>query len=198
MFREQRSALVAIVAASVVVLAIVPGAAAAGPTATMTPASGLVDGQRTTIHGSGFPSHVELQVLECIGTARDLPRDDRSCEGDTLDSTGYTDAQGNYLNAPGDPSGDTQGYRISTLPSATFKVVSIHCGPTDPCLLYVGTQFNDFTKPHVFVPFQFAGAPAKSSNSTWVIVLVAVVAVVLVTGFVLLRRRRGGAAVATR
>ncbi|HEY4409068.1 MAG TPA: hypothetical protein VGO87_04250 [Acidimicrobiia bacterium] len=130
------------------------------PSATMTPSRGLVDGQRTTITGTGFDPYTAVQVLACQGTVVNPPKDSTACEGVTLDSSGYTDAAGNYRNAAGDPSGDTAGYRVAILPSAQFKTVSIHCGPADPCVLYVGEQFNDFSKPHTFVPMVFKGAPA--------------------------------------
>src|SRR5260370_41970132 len=111
------------------------------PSATMIPAGGLTDGQRTTITAGGFHPFTGIQVLACAGTVANPPKDAQSCEGVTLDSSGYTDGNGNYRNAPGDPTGDTAGYRVAVLPSAEFKTVSIRCGPADPCVLYVGGQF---------------------------------------------------------
>ena len=153
--------------AVVLVLGGSPGlsarAEAAAPTATVVPSAGLVDGQRVTIRASGFHPYTPVQVLACEGTAEKPPLDSRACEGVTLDSTGYTDAGGRYLNEPGDPSGDTVGYRVAVLPSEIFKTVSIACGPHDPCVLYVGEEFNDFSKPHIFVPIAFAGGGAPAA-----------------------------------
>ena len=137
------------------------------PSATMIPSNGLVDGQVTTITATGFDPYAAIQVLACQGTVAAPPKDSTACEGVTLDSSGYTDAHGNYRNTPGDPTGDTSGYRIAALPSAQFKTVSIRCGPADPCVLYVGQQFNDFAKPHTFIPMAFKGAtPASQSGGT--------------------------------
>jgi hypothetical protein len=133
----------------------------------MVPSRNLVDGQRTTITAAGFEPDTAIQVLACEGTVAEPPRDARSCEGVTLDSSGYTDGNGSYRNAPGDPTGDTAGYRVSLLPSGEFKTVSIHCGPAAPCVLYVGQQFTDFGKPHTFVPLAFKGAaPVGGSGGT--------------------------------
>lgn len=164
--RRERRALLTASVALVASSAVAPVAAATGPTATLTPDTSLVDGQHATIHASGFPPHTELQVVECAGSKDHLPKDSRECEGSTLDSSGYTDAAGRYLNAPGDPSGDTAGYGISVLPSKTFPVVSVHCGPADPCVLFVGEQVNDFTQPHVFLPFSFKGAKTATTSTS--------------------------------
>jgi hypothetical protein len=167
------------------------------PTAAMNPSHGLVDGQRTTITATGFHPFTAIQVLACQGTVTNPPKDSTACEGVTLDSSGYTDANGNYRNAPGDPSGDTAGYRVAVLPSPQFKIVSIHCGPADPCVLYVGEQFNDFSKPHTFVPMVFKGAaPAGRPLGSGTVLEggVGVLLVVAAFGVLWNRRRRRAAA----
>jgi|GEM_PF-4298683 len=161
------------------------------PSATMSPSHGLVDGQRTTITATGFEPFTGVQVLACQGTMAHLPKDSTACEGVTLDSSGYTDAHGNYRNAPGDPTGDTAGYRVAVLPSAQFKTVSIHCGPADPCVLYVGEQFTDFAKPHTFVPMTFkAPTPAGSAGNTGALVEGGIVVLLAVAAGALVRHRR--------
>jgi hypothetical protein len=163
------------------------------PLAAMTPSRGLVDGQRTTITATGFDPYTAIQVLACQGTMATPPKDATACEGVTLDSSGYTDAHGDYRNTPGDPTGDTAGYRVSVLPSAQFKTVSIRCGPADPCLLYIGEEFNDFSKPHTFVPLVFKGAaPARGVGGTSGLVDggIGVALVALAAGAVLWQRRR--------
>jgi hypothetical protein len=167
----------------------------------MIPAGGLTDGQRTTITASGFHPFTGIQVLACAGTVANPPKDAQSCEGVTLDSSGYTDGNGNYRNAPGDPTGDTAGYRVAVLPSPEFKTVSIHCGPADPCVLYVGEQFTDFSKPHTFLPMAFKGAvapaPARGAAAGSAMGLEAglgTVLLALAAGSLLVRRRRRRAA----
>ena len=167
------------------------------PSVTLNPSHGLVDGQLTTITATGFDPFTAIQVLACQGTAANPPKDSTACEGVTLDSSGYTDAHGVYRNAPGDPTGDTAGYRVAVLPSAQFKTVSIHCGPADPCVLYVGEQFTDFSRPHTFVPMVFKGtAPAGPSGGTGAVLEggLGVLLVVAAAGAVLAQRRRRRAA----
>src|SRR5260370_42013763 len=108
------------------------------PSATMIPAGGLTDGQRTTITAGGFHPFTGIQVLACAGSVANPPKDAQSCEGVTLDSSGYTDGNGHYRNAPGDPTGDTAGHRVAALPPAQFQAVRIPCGPADPRLLHCG------------------------------------------------------------
>jgi MYXO-CTERM domain-containing protein len=167
-----------------------------GPSATMTPSHGLVDGQLTTISATGFDPFTAIQVLACQGSVANPPKDSTACEGVTLDSSGYTDAQGRYRNTPGDPTGDTAGYRVAALPSARFKTVSIHCGPADPCVLYVGEQFNDFARPHTFVPMVFKGtAPAgPSGGGTGTVLEGGLGLLLVVAAAAAVRRRRRRAA----
>jgi hypothetical protein len=187
-----RTVVAGIVLAATAVLT--PTAArAAGPRATMTPDHNLTDGQHVTIRASGFDPDTPIQVLACSGTLADPPKDARACEGTTLDSHGYTDARGNYLNAPSDPSGDTAGYRVAVLPSEALKTVSIRCGPQDPCVLYVGPYFNDFTAPHTFLPLVYKGAPAAAGGShapTPALLAVPVLLVGVAGAFAVVRRRR--------
>ena len=168
--------------------------AAAGPTATMSPNTGLIDLQRTTIRGGGFPAHRQIQVLQCEGTLQSPPRDARACEGDTLDSAGYSDAQGRYVNEPKDPTGHTAGYEVYILPSATLSVVSIRCGPANPCVLYIGVQFTDFSQPHTFISMSFRGAVATASPADhrlpWAEVSIAAVIAVGLGTYLYARRRK--------
>jgi hypothetical protein len=122
------------------------------------------------------------------------------CEALSLDSTGTTSATGDYVNEPGDPSGDTAGFSVTALPSRLSKTVTIRCGPKDPCVLYIGENYHDFTRPHTFLAMSFAGAPAaatpKKSDVTKTVVVGVVAAILVIGGLVVLgrrRRRRGGA-----
>lgn len=141
-------------------------AGAEGPTASVTPTAGLADGQRVAIRGSGFEPFTRIQVLECAGTAKRPPKDNHECQGLTLDSSAMTDGGGSFVNSPDDPTRRTHGYRVVTLPKPAMTPLGPHCGPTDPCGLYVGVQETDFARPHVFVALSFTGAPAPHRSAT--------------------------------
>lgn len=175
-------------------------AGAATPTAAITPGSRVADGQIVTIRGAGFPAHTNIEVLECAGAAAHLPRDATHCEGFTADTTGYSDAQGNFLDAPGDVAGGTSGYHVYALPTPLAKAVSIRCGPNDPCVLYVGVDFQDFKLAHVFIPISFGSGPATASSgskASWVVPALVVLLLLAGGGLFLIRRRRPEGVTAT-
>jgi hypothetical protein len=63
-----------------------------GPTVTVSPATGVKDGQTVTVHGTGFPaSQPTVYALECSGTSGQA-----ACDVGTLDATGHTDASGSF------------------------------------------------------------------------------------------------------
>ncbi|MHB8464808.1 MAG: hypothetical protein ACYDH6_23365 [Acidimicrobiales bacterium] len=162
-------------------------ASASGPSGSIQPSIGLVNNQLVTIRAVGFSPSTRIQVLECSGTAARPPKDNHSCQGLTLDTSGVTDPSGAYLNSPADPTQATRGYRIRTLPVA-LDLLGIHCGPHDACGVYVGPQEGDFTRPHLFLPFSFAGAPGGGSSFPWWVV--GVLAALAVAVAAALRRRR--------
>jgi hypothetical protein len=175
-------------------------AATTSPTASATPDTGLANGQRINVRASGFEPLVNIEVMECKGTAAAPPKDLTSCEGLSADTTGYTDDQGNYVNAPGVYGGRRMlGFKALVLPSPQARYASIRCGPVDPCVLYVGVDFHDFKLPHVFVPISFAGgstAPATTttpphspSGSSPLPLLLLAVAVLVVVALIVVRRR---------
>ena len=188
--RFRLRALLALGGSALFALGVISPTAASGPTATVTPSTGLVDLQRITIRGSGFEPFTPIQVLECNGTMKSLPRDATACEGISLDSSGYTDRGGNYVNAP--HTGRTNGFLVLVLPDAQADIVSIHCGrPGDPpCVLYIGEDHNNFQRPHAFAAIRFKGQPASGGSSiTWVVIVVAVL--IGGAGVVVVRRRAG-------
>ena len=166
---------------SIVVVSVMTSASAAGPTVTVTPTSNLMDGQRLVIRGSGFDPYKAIQVLECNGTASNPPPDATYCEGTTIDSSGYTDRQGTYVNAPGGQGAlhTTKGYLLFALPDAVDTLVNIHCGhPKDPpCVLYIGEDHNNFTLKHAFVPITFKGQAVSHGGSTAPIALAVLIVV---------------------
>jgi len=143
----------------------------AGPWATASPATNLIDGQRgIVVRGGGFPAYRTIQVEECVGTVGNPPPDNTSCEGDTIDTQAVTDGHGAFANAPMDSAGHT-GYEAFRLPSPTLHAAtSIPCDASHPCVLYVGIDQNDFAQPHTFVAITFAPgnavAPGGSAPTT--------------------------------
>ena len=179
---------------SAVCLILLAGVAAAraassgaAPTAAASPSTGLVDGQVITVRAAGFAPDTPIQVLECQGTAKHPPKDNHACQGLTLDASGVADGAGKYLNSRTDPTRQTHGYRVHRLPLA-IDLQGIHCGPRDPCGLYVGPQEGDFRLPHAFVPITFAGA-ASGGGSTWPWIGLGAIVFAGVVGVAVLGRR---------
>jgi Neocarzinostatin family len=124
---------------------------------SVTPATGLTDGQIVAVHAGGLPPEHTIQVEQCAGTAAAPPPDNTACDGLTLDTQAGSDAAGQYVNAPGDVGGDT-GFRVYTRPSRLLNApTTITCDAAHPCVLYVGVDQNDFSKPHAFAEIRFAG-----------------------------------------
>lgn len=194
--RLRLTALVAVAVAMLagaLVITAAPPASAGGPSATIAPSTGLNNLQIVTVKGSGFPPDSRIQILECAGTALRPPKDNNACQGLTLNTEAVTDLRGQFVNEPHDPSGKTGGVRIFTLPRKSFSPYPPKCDATDPCGLYVGVQETDFSQPHTFVPFFFAGAPSREGggSSDVPVAVVAVLAVLAIGGgAVVVARRR--------
>ena len=186
--RLRHAAAAALGALTVAVAALGTPAVASGPTVTVTPSRELTDQQVVSVSGSGFPPFTQVQMLECAGTMAKPPKDDRACQGLTLSAV-VTDVGGSFTNSATDPSHRSHGYRIFALPRRAFSPYPPVCNATSPCLLYVGLQQNDFSQPHVFVPFAFAGAPSAAGNS-WLPATAAVVVALLAAAVLVVARRR--------
>jgi LPXTG-motif cell wall-anchored protein len=132
-------------------------AGAAGVSATVAPASGLVDGQRVAIHAAGFHPFTNILVEECGGTMQALPTDNTACEGFTGDTTVSADASGNYANDPA-AANNSKGFKALLLPRPVGVRSPLTCDPTHPCVLYIGEDHNDFTQPHAFAAIAFGSA----------------------------------------
>jgi len=141
-------------------------AAAATPAAKVTPTSRLADGQVMSVSGTGFTPNHQVQTIQCSGTVASPPKDQQSCEGLTLDSSSFTNGDGAFVNSPSDPTHQTHGIAVYDVPGHAVNQASIRCGPTDPCVLYVGDDFHDFSYPHVFIGLQFAGSTGSSAPVT--------------------------------
>lgn len=183
------------VSTGLLMLSSVPPASAGGPTASIVPSTGLVDLQVVTVTGSGFPPNTRIEIMECAGTVQKPPKDNSTCQGETVDNRAETDAKGSFVNEPHDPSGHTFGYQILRLPRPRFARFVV-CDLTHPCGLFVGEDETDFTQPHTFVPFQFrgetaaAGQTSSSGSDGGAIAAAAAVVVVLVAAALLLVMRR--------
>ncbi len=91
-----------------------------------------------------------------------LPKSDSTCDGNTI--------QGNTMLVAANGSASDQNYTIYLLPSPALGEQSNNqpvCNQTDPCVLYVGQNQNDFTAPKVFsTPFTIAPAAGGSTTTT--------------------------------
>ena len=154
--------------------------AAGAPTLTVSPAPGgtpYKTGETLSLSvgpNSLFAPYARIEILECAAPKGVLPVDDTTCDGNTT--------QGNSVLVNGDGSFSDSAYTVYALPDrAIGDAPDSHpvCSATDECVLYIGEDQNDFTKPKIFSPtFTFAAdstavtpttaagkAPAASSGS---------------------------------
>jgi hypothetical protein len=138
-------------------------AEAASPVLTVTPGGSLHDGQTIDLSvgpNTVFTPHARVNVLECAdphGTAANLPIDLSTCDGNTI--------QANTVLVGADGSFSVAGYTVYLLPStalgelANFQPV---CNASNPCVLYIGQDQNDFTAPKIFSA-AFSVGPASGA-----------------------------------
>jgi hypothetical protein len=125
-------------------------ALSSGQTISITVASNSTLDQ-SSLATAGFPSgNASMKVLECDdpgGLKANLPQTEQyKCDGSTIASTTYVNADGSFKIA---------SYTVYALPDlvtlgepADSKPV---CGTTaDECVLYIGPNQTDFSKPHLF------------------------------------------------
>jgi hypothetical protein len=154
------------VSALAIAIAQTVGASAAAPNLTMSPASNLHNGQSVSVAvgpNGFFTPNSHVNILECAdpgGKAANLPKDDSTCDGNTI--------QGATVLVGTDGSFSTSAYPVYTLPSAALDEQSDGqpvCNATNPCVLFVGQDQNNFTTPKVFsAPFTIA--PAAITTTT--------------------------------
>jgi len=143
------------------------GAAAAASGVTLTPGGPFTDGQAVTVAvgpNSVFTPNAKVNILECAdpgGSTANLPTDDSTCDGNTI--------QGETVIVHGDGS-ISAPYTIYQLPSSAlgeqpnFQPV---CNQSSPCVLYVGQDENDFNQPKMLsASFTVAGGAATSTPTT--------------------------------
>jgi len=139
-------------------------------------------------------------ILMCSdpgGSASQLPVDDTSCAGITLNVGRTLDIE---------PGGkvDKPGYVMYRLPNQLEPKDSVPvCNATHACVLYVGQDQNDFDRPFVWsTPFHVGTGPdaggttsasgssaSGSGSSAPVVGGIVAAAVIVVAGFIVRRRR---------
>lgn len=177
------AAIAGVLALTTLVLA--PGAFAA-VSGSATPNTGLSDLQTIHVQASGLPAVVQpIAVLECVRGATSSAQ----CEGSTNDPSVNSTASGTYNNP---------NYTVFVLPDAVFPTVSIQCDGSGQheCDLYIGTDFNDFSQPHTFVPIEFSTPGQGVPEVPYAALLPVGALLVIAAGFVLHRRRNGSTPVA--
>jgi hypothetical protein len=151
-----------------VLLETLPSGAALPPTLTVSSLKSLHSGQMVSISvgaNSFFSPHAHVNVLECAdpgGSAAHLPTSISTCDGNTI--------QGNTVLIAADGSFSEPDYTVYALPNSSLGEqanVQPTCNQTDPCVLYVGQNQNDFTAPKVFsAPFTITAATGAAGPTT--------------------------------
>jgi hypothetical protein len=170
----RRIAIPAAVLAMVIALGTLQsGANAPAPSVTVSPSTNLHDGETVSVSvgvNGLFTPNAHVNILECAdpgGKAANLPKDIGGCDGNTIQAdTVLIAANGSFSE---------KSYTVFVLPSSTLGEQSNHqpvCNQTNPCVLYVGQNQNDFTAPKVFsAPFTIGGstggvAPSSTTSTS--------------------------------
>jgi hypothetical protein len=144
------------------------GAASATPAVTMTPATGGTyhQGQKLTLSvgpNHFFTPYSRIEILMCAdrkGRVSNLPIDDSTCDGNTV--------QGNSVLVAKNGSFRETGYPVYSLPNQMFGEGPSDqpvCDRTHSCVLYVGQNQNSFKAPKIFSsPFTVTGSKAHTSG----------------------------------
>jgi hypothetical protein len=145
-----------------------PSGASAPPALNVSPGGNYTNTQSISVSvgaNSYFTPHSRVNILECSdpgGQAGNLPKDDTTCDGNTI--------QGTSIIVGNDGSFSLSQYPVYLLPNSTlgeqsnFKPV---CNQTNYCVLYVGQDQNDFTAPKVFsAPFLVTAGGATTSTTS--------------------------------
>ncbi len=126
-------------------------ATAATPTVTMSPAAGATpyhDGESVSVAvgpNSLFAPFSRIILLECAAQGGVPPTSDSSCDGNT--------APGSSILVAADGSFSDVAYPLYQLPNSALGEQPAHlpvCDAAAECVLYVGEDQNDFTRPKVF------------------------------------------------
>jgi len=121
-----------------------------------------------TVFSPGDAAGGDVEAIECEYTTGSAPGDPPNanyCSAQTL-SGGWpfsvnSDGSFDYASATGGP------LNIYAVPGTNFAGSPITCDATDPCVWYVGENFNSFTAPHVFSnPFVVIPAAGTTTTTT--------------------------------
>jgi hypothetical protein len=115
---------------------------------------------RPAVEAAGYPSGaVPVKFLECAdpgGTTANLPTKSTQCEPETVISSANLRADGSIV---------MRNYLILALPDPALGSSSgTTCDMQHACVIGIFTNYNDFTKPHLFSS-AFDVAPATSSSN---------------------------------
>jgi hypothetical protein len=164
-WRRQRVTLLPLLALSLALAVGATGCSSSSPAASASTYSGAPglqisgtsqgwsfhDGQTITVAMGAnkvFTPNVRLIILECAdpgGTTANLPSKFAACDENTV--------QGDSVIVQGNGSFSETSYAVYRLPSTTLgegKTWQPVCNQAHPCVLYIGENQNDFTKPKVF------------------------------------------------
>jgi len=171
-------------------------------TATV-PASGYTagtpfsSGQQITVTvpaNTIFSSTTNLNIVECAAPGGVIPTATSACDGNTIN--------GNSLKPAANGSVSYLHYPIYALPDYTNLLETSgppFCNLGNECVLYIGTNQNDFTQPHVWSsPFYVnpgdgtdSGAnPGDGTPEVPLAVMLPLAAIGLAGGALFLRRRK--------
>jgi hypothetical protein len=128
------------------------GAASASVTISPAPKAGsFTTGETVSVSvgpNSLFVPHSRIVIIECAdpsGTAAGLPTSFNTCDGNTV--------QADSVIVKDDGSFSEKSYTMYALPNAALGEQGNWqpiCSPTHKCVLFVGEDQNDFSKPKVF------------------------------------------------
>jgi ABC-type phosphate transport system substrate-binding protein len=137
---------------------------------------------------------VGVYIEECSSPGGVVPSSPAQCDAKTH--------QTNPTFVASDGSDDYVSYPIYALPDLTNLGEASAGGPvcnlTNQCMLYVGQNPNDFTRPHLWsqaffvnpTPDDTGADPGNGLPEVPTVVLLPVLALVVIGGFILVRRRR--------
>jgi hypothetical protein len=162
--------LTALLAATVALAAGCSSASSAGTTPPNVEINGsstvstLHDGQTITVSlgpNKIYKPLLQVNIIECAdpgGTSNNLPMKLLYCDENTI--------QANSVIVKPDGRVNEFGYTVFRLPNAQLgegKTLTPICDATHQCVLYVGQDQNDFSKPKLFSsPFFVTGGKADT------------------------------------
>jgi hypothetical protein len=130
-----------------------------------TSSSAFHDGESVTVSvgpNKIFTPHLRVNILECAdpgGLKSKLPTQFLDCDGNTIEANSILPASNGSFTE--------KGYVIYRLPSVTLgegKTYTPVCDTTHQCVLYVGQDQDDFSKPKEFsAPFTVTGGKAPTT-----------------------------------